>query len=913
MGERVVGREAELGVVRTFLSEAADGPSLLALIGEPGIGKTTLWQACVVRATEVGFRVLSTRAHSTGSAASFAALGDLLRVLDESVFDELPRPQRLAIDRVLAPSAEGDPVTGQRAVVAAVRSALDRLAQMSPVLVAIDDLPWLDPPSRLVIASVARRCTGRIGFVATGRADVKGERAMAELELHDPARMHRLDVRPLSLGALREVLAGRLTRPLARGETVRIHRESGGNPFYAMELAHATGGPAGELPATLADLVMARIAGFADSTKWVLLAASCLPAPTMAALASVTGSELHEVVALLEDAERAGVIEISGQHLRFTHPLLARGAYAEAAPAMRRMMHRRLADALDDAELGARHLALSVEVADERVLHGLDTAAESARLRGAPATAAELLELARGCGGDTPERTIAAAANHFEAGSAARARTLLQHTVDRLAPGPLRAEALHLLGLVRLYDNSSADAAALLRDAVGQPGAVPDRQVPMLVMLAFVEYNAGEADAALRRAEQAVELAEQLPREDLLVQATTMRAMMRFLVGDGLDEEAMSRALQVDDPADVPLAVRPRTLHALLKLWSHQVDEAAEMLTAIARRCTDRGEESELILIGFNLVLAHAWRGDMEAAERTAEATMERALALGGDLPMFIALTVRTVVDAYLGRVEVCRRDGAEALAVGRRCDSGRLSTWAVTALGSLELSLGNHEAALRHLDPLVAQWRVLPAATEIVTAPFLPDAVEAMIAVGRYVEADRIIGVLERNGDRLGRPWTRAVAGRCRSMLIAARGDIEAAAVVADRALREHERAAMPFELARTQLLAGHLRHRLRDRAAAGDLLQTALRTFERMGLRFWAERARWEVAQLAPRQRPGLTAPELRAAELAAAGRTNKEIAAELFVSTKTIELHLSRVYRKLGIRSRAGLWRALHEAAD
>ena len=205
------------------------------------------------------------------------------------------------------------------------------------------------------------------------------------------------------------------------------------------------------------------------------------------------------------------------------------------------------------------------------------------------------------------------------------------------------------------------------------------------------------------------------------------------------------------------------------------------MLTAIAQRCTERGEESELILIGFNLVLAHAWRGDMVAADQAAEATMERALALGGDLPMFVALTVRTVVDAHLGRVEACRRNGEEALVVGRRCDSGRLSAWAVTALGFLELSIGNHEAALRHLDPLVAEWRQLPGATEIVTAPFLPDAVEAMIVAGRFDDAERIVEVLERNGERVGRPWTCAVAARCRSMLQAARGDIESAAVTAD------------------------------------------------------------------------------------------------------------------------------------
>jgi DNA-binding CsgD family transcriptional regulator len=188
------------------------------------------------------------------------------------------------------------------------------------------------------------------------------------------------------------------------------------------------------------------------------------------------------------------------------------------------------------------------------------------------------------------------------------------------------------------------------------------------------------------------------------------------------------------------------------------------------------------------------------------------------------------------------------------------------------------------------------------------------MIALDRLDDAERIIGVLESNGRRLDRAWMLAVGARCRSMLLAARGDIDAASETAERALREHQRLAMPFELARTQLVVGQLQRRQRRREAAGATLREALATFEDLGAPLWAERARAELNRATgTRTRAELTASEQRVAELAATGITNREMATTLFISPKTVEANLSRVYRKLNIHSRAELGRIIGRADE
>jgi DNA-binding CsgD family transcriptional regulator len=219
-------------------------------------------------------------------------------------------------------------------------------------------------------------------------------------------------------------------------------------------------------------------------------------------------------------------------------------------------------------------------------------------------------------------------------------------------------------------------------------------------------------------------------------------------------------------------------------------------------------------------------------------------------------------------------------------------------------VSLGRYADALRLLDPLIAGFD--PAHdTEIWAGGYLPDAIEALTSVGRIDEAERLVTALEGNGARLDRPWMRAVGARGRAQVQAARGDLEGAEQTAARAMTEHRRLPMPFEEGRTRLLLGTIQRRLR-RVGAESTLREALATFEDIGAPLWAEKARESMASLRVARVPDtqLTPSEWRIAELAASGVSNRDIAQRLFISPKTVEAHLSRIYRKLGVRSRAGL---------
>lgn len=285
---------------------------------------------------------------------------------------------------------------------------------------------------------------------------------------------------------------------------------------------------------------------------------------------------------------------------------------------------------------------------------------------------------------------------------------------------------------------------------------------------------------------------------------------------------------------------------------------------------------------------------------------MERAIQLSGDLPLSVALMLRSAVAAYRGRVNDARADATEAIAASRRCGSTLLAEWPTTILGSLDVSVGDHRAALEALEPLLATLDPPPKGTEIFVATFVPDAVEAMVHTGRFADAEPLIDMLERNGRRVDRPWMLAIGARCRSLLLAAQGDIVGALLAAERAITEHDRLPMPFVRARTQLLLGQLQRKKRRNDLATATLREALTAFERIDVPLWAERVRTELGRTDITSGRGalLTPSEQRVAELAATGMTNLEVAAQLFISPKTVEANLSRIYRKLGIQSRAEL---------
>jgi DNA-binding CsgD family transcriptional regulator len=842
---------------------------------------------------------------------AYASLADLLGDVDEAALSGLPHPQRHAIDRVLL-RAEGTEPTDQRAVAAGALSVIEGLADETPILLAVDDLQWLDPSSTRALAFVTRRLAAPVGVLATVRADPNGTPA-SWLQLPTADGVERIRLLPLAVGALHAVVSERLGRSLPRPTMVHIQEVSGGNPFYALELARAIADGAtdadGSLPGTLAELVRARVGVLDDDVHDVLLAAACAGAPTVELLAHVANTDVARLTEMLGEAERKGIVGIDGNRVRFTHPLLAKGVYTGSAPAPRRAMHRRWADVVTEPEQAARHLALAATSGDAVTWEALDEAAEMARMRGAPAAAAELVDLAVKLGGDTPHRRIRSASHHFEAGDPGRARMMLEKSIEGLTSGALLAAALCLLAMVRLTGDSFLEAAGLLERGLSEAGEDLAMRVQMLVSLCFARGNVGEYDAAAESADDAVADAERLGHPHLLSQALGMKVMAHVVRGDGLDEQALRQALELEDrKAPVPLPFRPSLQNAVLLAWTGQLDQAHQEMLAIRQRCLEYGEENELMFLAFHGALIEIWRGDFTEATRVAEDAMERARLLGGDLPLFIALTIRAAVAAYAGRLDDARSDATAALEAGQRSHSTTMLVWPDTVVGFLEVSLGNYAAAVTALEEQMTRLGAAPDGTEVIAASFVPDAVEALIQLGRLGEAEPLIERLERNGRRLDRPWMLAVGARGRAMLLAARGDLEAASEAAAQAMAEHARLPMPFEQARTQLLLGQIQRRRRRKDAAIVTLREALAAFDGMGIPLWADRVRTELARCAvvPRRPTELTPAEQRVAELAASGMTNRDVAAALFISPKTVEVNLSRVYRKLGIRSRAELGR-------
>ena len=900
-----------------FLTRARAGPTGLVIDGAMGIGKTTLWSTVVEHARAQGFRVLSARAVQAESVLAFAVVADLLADVDSAVLDSLSSVQRIAVDRVLLNDRSDGLATDQRVAAAAFTSVVTAMVEQGPVLVAIDDVQWLDASSRAVVGFAARRLKGGIGVLVTERTGGDSH-STTYTWLQMAAGLMSLHVRPMSFGAMHAVIHERLGRTLSRATMTRIHEISGGNPFFAIELARSvdTSGGSGRetLSATLSEVMRLRLAPLGTGVREALLAASCVADPTVDIVAAAIDQSIYDVIETLESAENDGVVTLDGNHIRFEHPLLAHGVYTQASAADRRRMHRALAGVETQPELKARHLALATVTTDPDTLKALDAAAESATARGAPAAAAELFELAIQRGGDTPMRRFRAAASLLAAGDAMAGRAMLEPAVDDMPPGTMRAAALNLLAGLCVYTNNYVEAIAHLSAALPHAAENPLLRVQTLQMLALTQLGDGAFEESLRNAELAVAEAESLGVPPLTSQVLTMWVMANCVCGNGVDDAANARALAMEDHGlNVPIVFRASVSNAQLLAWQGDLPAARAQILEVRRRCEERGAESDLLFAAIPELQIELWSGDLDRAEAIVREITERAEEIGGEQTTVMAQTARAVIAAYRGRVGEARIYGGLALEAAELSGARRVGEWPTMMLGFLEASLGNYPAALSILHDLIVKFPKLRIGTEINSATFIPDAVEALVAVGRAADAEPLVEALENNGARLDRPWMLATGARCRAMLLAANGDVAGALASARLAIVEHQRLPMPFELARTQVVLGELLRRSRQKGAA-QTLADALATFERMGAVLWVDRARDELSRTAVGRTDGidLTPGERRAAERAAAGLSNKEISVELHVSVKTVESNLSNAYRKLGIRSRSQLAGRLASAA-
>jgi DNA-binding CsgD family transcriptional regulator len=904
-----VGRDAELAEVDLFLGQMTAASCALALEGDAGIGKTTIWQETVGRARGAGILVLACRPASAEAKLSFSGLSDMLATVQEPAFAALPDLQRNALEVALLRSAPDGPALDARLVATALLTLLRELARRTPVLLALDDAQWLDGPTTGVLTFAIRRLDPEpIGVLCASRPRAAGLGLLDSVERH---RVRRLRLGPLALAALGRVIAERLGRSLPRPVLARIAQAARGNPFYALEVARLVADDATAdalpVPDDVRTLAASRVSELPAATQRALLRAAVLAEPTTRAIDA----------APLAPAEERGIVRIDERgRIAFVHPLFAAAISASASAAQRRAAHRTAAEHVGDPEQRARHLAYSADRADRAVAAELDAAAELAASRGAPDAAAELIELAleRTPGrdrGQRAERLLTAAGLHLDAGGAPRAGEMLAQLLGEPATERVRAHALRLRATMESRSHGFATALATLREALVAAAGEPSLAAAIDLDAAFYLVGIGDVGGGLRHAEAAVGRAE-LPGGDrgVLADALAVAAMVTFLNGDGLSTERMDRALSLDVPDRRRLAfTSPRLIAGLLLMWTGRGREAVDTLAALRAERRERGVESDIPTSSLYLAWAYLWLGETDRAAEIATADAAAVALLGDSGITALALSAAALVSAHRGDLEATRAQAHGALARFAELEWWTATVFPRWALGFGELSAGDPAAAHAALEPLTEMLPSLGLADPIGLV-FLPDEIEALIALGELARAQPLIELLRRLGMTHDRPWAIAAAARGRGVLATARGDLDEAIAALEEALSAHDRVEMPFERGRTLLALGRAQRRRKQWSAARDALREALALFVQTAAPLWAQAARSELGRAGERTADPseLTGTERRVAELAASGLSNQEVAERAFLTVKGVEANLTRAYRKLGIRSRGGLAGAL-----
>jgi ATP/maltotriose-dependent transcriptional regulator MalT len=894
--DTIQGRGEELRRCERFLDE---GGRVLILEGDAGIGKTTVWLEALELAEARGRRVLHARPAESEARLSYAALADLLGNAFDGARPALPEPQAHALDvallRAVGPSVDA------RTIATGLCSAVDALATESPLVLALDDVQWLDRASARALGFLARRLPSGAQLLLTRRSGPDDPLGLDRLG----ADVERVVLGPLSVASLHHLLRDRLGLNLPRPTLTRIHAVSGGNPFYAQEIARALEGWSPSLGAALPvpggvrAVVGRRIARLPAPTRDALLLAAALARPTTALVPADA----------LDAAEEAGVARVAGDRIEFAHPLVASTVYASATAAARRAAHERLAESVAELEERARHTALAATEPDESVAALLDAAAAHARARGAPDEAAELQERAAqttppSAPAAAQRRLVAAAEHFFHAGDPRRAQALLERALPEIADRGVRSECLRLLGELRFSESSFPAAIELLEQALLDVDT-PRTALALRLDLAYAHLSVQHRGEAGSHARAAVALAEGLGVDGLLAEALATDAMVSYLGGSGIDRAKVDRAVALEDPVrHVRLMMRPSSIAAMLAVSDCRLAEGVERLDAVCSAASARGEESELPLLLAYLAAAEWRRGDFDRATAVADEIVRIAVQTGNEPAHAIGLTHRAMSAAFRGDTQTARASFAEAGELMARTGWALGGAYVRMGRGFLELSVGDAAAAAEVLAPLTdavvgGEW------FDPELALFVPDAVEAALLLGRLDAAAGLVEALERP-HRGASPWTHAEAHRCRALVLADSGDAAGALLSAHAASRLAGELEQPFLLGRVLLTEGRILRRLRRKAAARTALEDALSIFERLGTPLWAAHARDELERVGRRtsEPDELSETERRIAELAASGLTNREIAQRAFVSPKTVEANLARVYRKLGIHSRAEL---------
>lgn len=909
----LVGRAGESDLLARFLDAATEHAAACVVAGTAGAGKTALVHHAADAARARGTRVLAHCPAPADSTLALVALTDLLGTVDDGDLAALAPPLRTALEIALLRRDAGPEPIETRTIATAVTALLAHLADQGPVLVALDDSLWLDAASTRALAFAARRLVDRpLGWLVTVR---RPEQAGPPLDLGrvipDEART-TIDVGPLSADDVFTIVRERLGVSLPRPTLTRIHEAAAGNPLFALELARgfATAGDPTPItplavPASLRDAFASRIATLSAAARDALLCAAASRDPraaTVTALASGAG---------LAEAAAAGIVRLDGDRVVFEQPLLASTVYDLADDAARRAVHAALAAQTTDAEARGRHLALSTAGPSEDVAAALEDAAAMARARAAPDVAADLAELALS---RTPDASSAAAWRRrlafadylFDAGSGRRASDVIGVVDIAIVPTDLRAQALRLQALVVLEADGTEAALGALRRALAAAGDQVVLRAEALTLLARITDDGWEA-ATLAAEAIALLDAQDEADDGQLAEALLASADADFRLGRGLDRARLERAIALEERAGAPRKSADSaraTLSALLKYADCYAEAHAALLDEYHLTLAS-GDESALAGALAHLPQLELWLGDWAAARRWADEHHALAQQTQQAIQLWTAVGNLALVEAHRGQLDEARAHAIELLDAAQHSNDEWNVDRAQGLLGFIALSEGDALGAVDHftrwwdslhatglLDPGYARWH--------------GDFVEALVGAGELERAEAVLDDVDVRARSLDRASALATVGRGRALVAAAKGDLATARAFADGALLQHERAYIPFERARTRLVKGQIHRRSREKRLAKESIEGALAVFEELGAARWVERASAELGRvnIRPAAPLGLTATERRVAELAASGLTNRQVADAAFISPKTVEANLARVYRKLGISSRAEL---------
>ena len=912
----LLGREREAERIDRSLDSAGAGvATALVIEGEAGIGKTALLDYAVERAS--GMTVVRIRALQSEAELAFAGLADLCRPL-LAFLDALPERQARALRSALALGpATGTP--GDRLTTgAATLSLLAAAAEDRPLLLVVDDANWLDAPSAGAILFAARRLQADpVALLIAARA---GDPALA-------ARLEQLEVRGLDQDAARALLAEAAPGDLAPAVGEKLIESTRGNPLALLELprtltdAQLRGEEPLDDPLRVGPNVERafahRVTRLGEEVRRALLLAAAADNDDVRPV--VTGLErLSLDQSVLEAAEDARLLHIDGTRVMFPHPLVRSAVYYGAAPSERRRAHGLLADALAgvDEERRAWHRAAAAVGPDEEAARLLEAAGARSRERGAYASAAAALERAARLG-HVPRRLarLALAADAaWLAGDAPAAAALATEGLEGEPAREDRAELVALRARVELHCGSQKRAYNWFIEAADLVEPTNPRRAAEMVAEAIGAGMQAAGPELQQAAERLERLSRLLRRGDPFVEVVLAQALVAAAsvagTGDKVARLRESHAAALENGA----AVAESPLHLYLAARGQWMLGRNAEASVLAREGVRRAREEQAagVLPQLLRILAAADydRGEWTTARAAAVEAAEVANELGQTTTACACLGLLAEMEAEIGDAAACRANARRAIEIARNFALEFYRERAERALGRLELACGSLDRAIDQLEK-VAERLDGAGNCELNVSP-LPDLVEAYTRHSDVPQAERALARLEALADS-PMPGEEAVVNRCRG-IVARNGDF---AAYFRRALELHEADLFPFERARTELCLGERLRRAGERRAARQHLNSAAATFAELGAEPWLDRAHRELRATgerlrgrAPHEADVLTAREAQIAAQVAEGKSNREVAAALYLTPKTVEFHLTRVYRKLGMRSRSELVRMMRE---